>query len=210
MLRSEAITIIKRGLGFRQTQDAAIVAALKQVQRDFETGATLPEWMVVYAEPQVVSALTGTAPLPAGFLRLHEEYPAYFLNTSGGKVYTPRKNATEAKEAYPAPATDGYPRVMVVQGSALAFVPPPTVDTTIYLTYYRAEPTLDSDIENGWLKNAANYLVGVAGVMVAADLRDKGAMDKFNLMAKSGYKSYIGGVVDDELMGRPLIMGRNN
>ena len=210
MLRSEAITIIKRGMGFRQTQDTAIIAALKQVQRDFESGATLPEWLVTYAEAQTVDPLTGTAPLPARFLRLHEEYPPYFLNVSGGKVYTPRKNATEAKEAYPAPATDGYPRVMVVQGSALAFIPPPSTPLTIYLTYYRGEPVLDSEIENGWLKNAANYMIGVAGVMVAADVRDKGAMDKFNLMAKSGYKSFIGNIVDDELMGRPLIMGRNN
>ena len=165
---------------------------------------------MTYGEPMVVDPLTGTAPLPARFLRLHEEYPPYFLNVSGGKVYTPRKNAMEARQAYPTPATDNYPRVMVLQPPSAAFLPPPTAALSVYLTYYRAEPTLDSEIENGWLKNAANYLIGVAGVMVAADLRDKGAMDKFNLMAKSGYKSYIGGVVDDELMGRPLIMGRNN
>ena len=48
VLRSEAITTIKRGLGFRQTQDASIVAALKQIQENLEHGHTLPSWLLVF------------------------------------------------------------------------------------------------------------------------------------------------------------------
>jgi hypothetical protein len=69
---------------------------------------------------------------------------------------------------------------------------------------------LDTEIENAWLANAANYVVGLAGIQVAGDLRDKGAMDKFSMMAKMGGKAFLGDVIEDELAGRPLIMGRNN
>jgi hypothetical protein len=65
-------------------------------------------------------------------------------------------------------------------------------------------------VENAWLQYAPNYLIGLAGVMVAGDLRDKGAEQKFNTMAQIGHKALIGDIVEDELAGRPLVMGRNN
>jgi len=213
MLRSEAVGIIKRGLGFRQTQDAAIIAALKQTQRDLEAGKTLPEWLVTYAEPLATPAGVATVALPLRFLRLHEEYPPYYLNSSGAKVWLPRKNAIEATEAYPLtsnPSGTVYPHVTVFQASNIVLVPAPSAALTIYLTYYRGADVLDTDIENLWLANAANYLIGLAGVFIAGDLRDAGAASKFTMMAKSGAQAYLGNIVDDELMGRPLIMGRNN
>ena len=81
---------------------------------------------------------------------------------------------------------------------------------TTYWTFYKAATLLDSDIENAWLANAANYLIGLAGMIVAGDLRDQGAMQKFTQMAKMGGQSYMGDIVEDELAGRPLMMGRNN
>jgi hypothetical protein len=69
---------------------------------------------------------------------------------------------------------------------------------------------LDTEIENAWLANAPDYLIGLAGVMVAGDLRDKGAEQKFNMMAQIGHKALIGDIVEDEIAGRPLMMGRNN
>lgn len=210
MLRSAAITTIKRGLGFRQTQDAAIISALQQVQRDLESGKTLPEWLVVYDGPLSVVAGTATVALPTGFLRLHEEYPLYYTNSEGGRVAIPRKNPEEATAAYGDLVDAGYPHVMSMQTDRILFTPTPTQNFTAYLTYYKAAVVLDSEVENAWLAHAANYLIGLAGVQVAGDLRDKGAMEKFALMAKMGNAAYIGAVVDAELAGRPLVMGRNN
>lgn len=210
MLRSEAITIIKRGLGFRQTQDSAIIAALKQVQRDLEHGHTLPSWLLVFdvAVPVVAGATTAT--LPTGFLRFHEEYPPFFVNSDGKSVEIPRRNSMEAGAAY-GDSDSSYAQVFVQRNNTtIELVPPFTSDTTLYLTYYKAAAVLDAEIENAWLANAANYLVGLAGVQVAGDVRDAGAQQKFSLMAKMGNASYIGSVVDEELAGRPLVMGRNN
>ena len=92
MNRTAAIAIIKRGLGFRQTQDTAIISALQQVQRDLEDGKSLPSWMLEFNSPIAVTTNVATATLPTGFLRVHEDYPLYYINSSGGKVEMPRKN----------------------------------------------------------------------------------------------------------------------
>jgi hypothetical protein len=224
MLRSEAITIIKRGLGFRQTQDAAIVAALKQAQRDLEAGKTLPEWLMT-TTPASITVTPGNAfiVLPVGFLRLHDDHEMYYLNSGGAQVFLPRRNYSEAYEAQigslhdpdsvVTPSTGVYPQVVVYLSNTRAqLFPTPTATTltSVKLDHYAAAAVLDSEMENAWLKYAANYLVGMAGLQVAGDLRDRGAADKFSMMMKMGAQAYFAGVVDAELAGRPLIMGRNN
>jgi hypothetical protein len=220
MIRSAAISIIKRGLGFRQTQDSAIIAALQQAQRDVELGQTLPNWLLVFDQPITVTSGTATATLPTGFIRFHDDYPVYYLS-GVSQIFLPRRNAAEAYQAYVAsgdPEDDSlvltsgtYPSVFALRNkTTVQFYPTPTVAMTVYATYYKAAVVLDADVENAWLANAPNYLIGLAGTMVAADLRDKGAMEKFGMMAKIGQRGLIGDIVEDELAGRPLVMGRNN
>lgn len=222
MLRSEAITIIKRGLGFRQTQDAAIISALQAAQRDLENGVTLPDWLLSYDAPITVTADTATFTFPTRFLRLHDDYEMYYVNSNSARVFIPRKNYTEAYTAYVASGEDededvidttanGYPQVFVQRGrTGGILIPTPTVSFTAYLTCYVGATLLDSDVENAWLANSANYLIGLAGMKVAGALRDKGAMEVFGDMAKQGGRAHLGGIIEDELAGRPLIMGRNN
>lgn len=210
MLRSEAIGIIKRGLGFRQTQDAAIIAALQSAQRDLEAGKTLPNWLLVFDQPISVTAGTAVIAMPTGFLRLHEEYEMYFLNDEGQPVNLPRKNPQEAQAAY-AQSEALFPAVFVIESPTSGrLVPTPTSNFTAYLTYYRAADVLNTETENAWLRFVPNYLVGLAGMKVAGDLRDAGALQSFTSMAKLGGQGYMGEVVEQELAGRPLIMGRNN
>lgn len=213
MLRSEAIGIIKRGLGFRQTQDASIIAALQKAQRDLEAGKTLPNWLLAFDVAVPVVANTATITMPAGFLRLHDDYELYYL-VSGVPMYLPRKTPQEAASAYPqATAADsgGYPKVMVLQSQTRAIlVPTPTISFTAYLTYYKAAVLLDTDVENAWLAKAPDYMCGLAGMTVAGNLRDAGALQTFTSMAKLGGQGYMGEIVEQELAGRPLIMGRDN
>ena len=213
MLRSEAVTILKRGLGFRQTQDAAIIAALQAAQRDLELGKTLPNWLLAFDVAVPVTANTAAITMPTGFLRFHEEYDLYYVNSDGYSITLPRKNPEEAVEAYPeltAVDIGGYPRVVVLESKTRGrLIPTPTVSFTARLTYYKSADPLTSDIENAWLANAPNYLIGMAGMAVAGDLRDAGALQRFTTMAKLGGQGYMGDVVEQELAGRPLIMGRN-
>ena len=219
MLRSKAITIVKRGLGFRQTQDMAIISAMQIAQRTLESGKSLPTFLLVFDAPINITAGDPNFATPDRFLRMHDNYDMYYLNTSGAKVFIPRLNNTEAYQTFVAsgnaeaiPATTGnYPNSMVLQTtSGGILVPTPKTSFTAYLTYYRAAELLTAEIENAWLANEPDYLIALAGINVAQDLRDAGALQKFSAMARMAGQGYLGNIVDQELQGRPLIMGRNN
>jgi|SRR5882757_7111071 len=221
MLRSEAITIIKRGLGFRNTQDTSIIAALKEAQRDLELGRTLPSWLVEFDTPIAVTANDNVIALPTGFIRFHDEYDLYYINSDNANVFIPRRNYTEAYQAFVASGepndaavidqTSSFPSVVVQLNKAEAIlIPTPTTSFTAYLTYYKAAAVLDSETENAWLLHAPNVLVGMAGMIVAGNVRDKDALSEFTRRASMGQKSLMGDIVEDELAGRGLIMGRNN
>lgn len=220
MLRSEAIAIIKRGLGFRPGQDAAIIAALKEAQRTLELGHTLPNFLLAYDTAITVTANVGTITLPAGFIRFHDDYDLYYTNSYGARVFLPRKNYTEAYQAYVASGDENgqvisttytYPQVVVQRGKTSALlIPTPAVSFTAYLTYYKAAVVLDTDVENAWLANAPDVIIGMAGMTVAGNVRDKDALAEFTRRANMGGKSLMGDIIEDELAGRALVMGRNN
>ena len=218
MLRSEAITIIKRGLGFRQTQDAAIIAALKQAQRELELGKTLPEWLRVFVTTLITPG-SGVVTMPEGFIRLSDEMPVYYVTTEGALVMLPHRMNDEAFDAYMAgesftePEANTYPQVFILRSKTQGVLYPiPTVTTltTIVIPCYLKADVLDSDIENLWLEHAPDYLIGIAGGIVAGQLRDVGAAQVFTSQAQRGQRALIGDIVEDELAGRPLMMGRNN
>lgn len=220
MLRSEAISIIKAATGFRAGSDTTIIRALQTAQRDLEQGKTLPNFLLEFDASITVTADDPLVTLPTGFLRLHDDYDMYYVNSDLARVFLPRRNYTEAYQAYVASGEEddsaavsdsAYPKVVVYRNSAQAvLIPTPTVSFTAKLTYYKAAALLDSDIENAWLANSANYLIGMAGLHVAGPLRDKDAMSYFSMMLKAGASSHLGDIIDDELMGRGLVMGRNN
>jgi hypothetical protein len=220
MLRSEAISIIKRGLGFRQTQDAAIIAALQEAQRIMELGHTLPEWLLVYDQAVTVTAGVPTITLPTGFIRMPDDFDLYYINSDSARVFIPRKNYTEAYQAYVASGDENdtpdgvdstYPKVWVRRGKTAGLViPTPTVSFTAYMTFYKAAATLDSDVENLWLANVPDLLIGMAGMTVAGNLRDNAAYAQFQQRANLAGRSHMGDIIEDELAGRGLIMGRDN
>lgn len=220
MIRSEALSIIKRGLGFRTTQDAAIIAALQEAQRILELGHTLPSWLLSYDEEIPVTAGSQNIVLPEGFIRLHDDHDLYYINSDGARVFLPRRNFTEAYQAYvasgdeddtPASVDSVYPQVWVQRGKTAGLViPTPTVSFTAYLTFYKKADILDSDVENAWLREAPDVLIGMAGMTVAGNLRDAAAYNTFKERAALGGRSFMGDVVEDELAGRGLVMGRDN
>lgn len=221
MDRNTAIAEIKRGVGYRPTQEPTIISALQQAQRTLETGRTLPDWLLVRDADIVVTADDPEFALPDDFLRLHEDYDLYYLNSPGNaRVFLPRKGSKEAYLAYISDgsedavadtSTSHYPKVWVQQGKTTGyFYPTPTTSFTAKLTYYKRAALLDSNIENEWLEHAPDMLIGLAGIQVAGVLRDKDAMAQFTTRYKMGLGSFIGDVVEDELAGRGLVMGRDN
>ena len=221
MDRTTAVAEIKRGLGFRQTQDSSIILALQSAQRILETGRTLPDWLIEYDAEIVVTADDPEIALPSGFLRMHDDYDMYYSNSNSARVFIPRKNYTEAYQAYVASGdeedghieqpTSSYPKVWVQRSNEAALlIPTPSVSFSMFLTYYKAAELLTSNVENAWLKYAPDLIIGLAGIKIAGPLRDKGALEVFSTQYKMGQGSFMGQKVEDELAGRGLVMGRNN
>lgn len=218
MLRSEAISEIKRGLGYRQTQDTTIIAALQKAQRILELGRTLPSFLKTTLSVATV-ANTQAITIPATFIRLEEDFLPYYVNANGANIFLPMRTHAEAYAAYVADGTSedvepavssGFPSVFVLRNKTSALlIPTPTTVFTIYIPCYAQDTVLTAETENDWLKYAPDVLIGLAGTYVAGTLRDKDALSLFAAQRDTGMRGLLGDIIEDELTGRPLIMGRN-
>lgn len=210
---SEALTEIKRGLGYRTTLDSSIVGAINSAQRALEMGVSLPDFLLEFDAPITVTADDETITLPEGFLRMHDEYDMYYIDSDLGRVYLPRRGEQEARVAYANPTTPTYPLTWVRRSNTAGIlVPAPSESGTYYLTYYKAEPVLSvgGTTENKWLDNLPDIVIGTAGLQVTTGIGYKEGIDYFKQYLARGEKSRMGGIVDAELQGRGIVMGRNN
>ena len=223
MLRSVAVADIKRGVGFRPTQDTTIIAKLQEAQRQLELGGTLPDFLLSFDNEITVTADDPEITLPTRFLRMHDDYEMYYLNDYDKKVFIPRRRYDEAYAAYVGSGeatdagdvtenlTEGRPQVWVQRNKTTGIlIPTPTVSFTMYLTCYVGAEVLETDIENAWLANQPDILIGLAGSWVAGILRDKDALSVFTQRYTMAQRRLIGDKVEDELGGRALVMGRDS
>lgn len=216
--RAQAIADIKRGMGYRATSDITILASLDQAQEQLETGKSLPEFLLVYDQIIAVTADVATFSLPEGFLRLHDDYELYYVDTDQGVVNVPLRNHGEALAAYGYLDEDGSvntrPRVWTRRGKTTGFMTPtPTEAFDLKLTFYKADArpsTLGASDTNLWLTNMSEVLIGEAGMRASANARDPDGVALFRARRDAGNLSKLGEIVEDELAGRGLIMGRNN
>jgi hypothetical protein len=208
-------------LGFTSAGgDTRLLRRLDQAQVQLETGKTLPEFLLEYDTLIAVTAIS-TFDLPVDFNRLHEEYEAYYLDTEGtGRIRVPRRNYSEAWDSYGPVADEGEveeedatrPSVWVLRQSTGFMVPTPTEAFSLYLTYYKHDvlpSDLGADDTNLWLTHAPEALIGEAGVRAAAIARDSEAMQIFSGRRDAGVRALLGDIIERQLAGRSLIMGRN-
>lgn len=216
--RAQAIADIKRGMGYRVTSDTTILASLDQAQEQLETGKSLPEFLLVYDAVIAVTADVATFSLPTGFLRMHDDYQLYYIDTDEGVVTVPLRQPGEALASYGYLNEDGSvntrPKVWTRRGKTTGFMTPtPTEAFDFLLTYYKADTRpseLGADETNLWLTNMSEVLIGEAGMRAASVARDPDGVTIFKARRDAGNLSKLGEIVEDELAGRGLIMGRNN
>lgn len=220
MFRSVAIQRINQGLGFRpdgNSLEEKIVLALQEAQRDFEKGKTLPRFLVQESQTVTLTAGQHTAALPTGFLREDDEVPLHFFPTNATRpTFLERKfyrdavlanlhgSSTSAEPDEPVP-----PSVYVLRRTTIDFITTSDLTYTLYWNYFKAADLLTTDIENVWLANASEWLIGEAGWRIAMDLRDADAVTKFDAMRKSGRAAVFGEELAQETSGGPLQMGAN-
>lgn len=208
MTRDEAVTRIQEGLGFRTDRATTIIARLQEAQRNLERGKTLPKFLLV--EDQTLSYLTGTSTvdLPDNFLRRADKDLRYLPSTSDRYQFVPWKSFDDAYKAY-ANSDPAGPKVAVLRNDSIYFFPAADRDYTLYWTYYIKDEILDTNIENIWLANAPDLLIGFAGARMARDLRNKSAESLFGTMYQEERTAWFNETVVSEAED-DIVLGADN
>lgn len=214
MLRSVAVTRIQDGLGFATRQSDKIILRLQEAQRELERGKTLPRFLLQEQETLTLPIGVNYIAVPDGFLRLHDENPLHFFSTGSTKAtfITVTRSYDDALKAIYT-GTSRPPRVAALRylksiaKYALDFVNNADTTYTIYWSYYKAAALLTTEIENEWLANGPEWLIGEAGWRMAMDARDKEGAAIFDAMRKTGRAAIFGETVAFEESSGPLIMG---
>lgn len=208
---TQVIAEIRAGLGYRTTLESTIIRAVQSVQRTLEAGTSLPDFLLVYDATISVTADDPVFTLPTGFLRMHDGYDLWYLDATDGRTTLPRKNEVEARSAYGDITDSTHGKVWVKRGSTGLLVPTPTSSDSYFLTYYAADTVVTAGGDtNLWLTHLPDIIVGLAGIEVMGAARDKDASTYFQQRASRGERARMTMIVDQELQGRPLVMGRNN
>jgi hypothetical protein len=188
MLRDAAVARVQQGLGWRGDKAAEIVNALQDVQQELELGPTLP-WFLI---SEILSVSTEEdeerLALPEGFIKEIDDGAVFYYNsdaTTSDAVWTEIKKdeLDYLRKTYPG---EGAPSHYNLQGKYMRLFPTPDASTyTVKLSAYMKDTVLSNNIENKWLENVPRLLIGLAGIELGNDLRDKMALGRFNNMASS-------------------------
>jgi hypothetical protein len=210
MLRSEVITEIQNGLGFRSDKEDEIILALRQVQVEMEGAHTLPWFLLEEDQTLSITAGNPSVSLPTGFIRIPEEERIYLVDSSTNHVsYLERYDFDRAKE-YFSTRTITESRGYALRKDSIYVFPTPTVDTTLYYSYYKKDDVLTVDIENQWLANVPYLFVGKAGGIVAKQLRDADAVGIFGQMEQKWFKWLMDEIAARDMSDRPMAVGESN
>lgn len=192
--------------------ESKIILRLQEAQRDLEKGKTLPKFLLLEDQTLSLVANTSTVALPIGFLRVDDDAPIrYTPSTSARPVFLKKKFYVDAKEANSQDVVQPVaPSVYVVRNTVIDFITLANQTYTLTWNYYKAAEVLTSNIENLWLANASEWLIGDAGMRIARDARDEVAYALFEEMAKKGRAAIFGDLLVEETSGGPLQIGANN
>lgn len=211
--RSEAVVRINDGLGFRpsgHSLEPKIILRLQEAQRDLESGKTLPRFLIREDQPLTLLAGTHTAALPTGFIREDDDNRLHFFTpTSDIAQYLKPKRYNDAVIANLREQGPIGPSVYVIRASTIDFVTTADVNYSLVWNYFAAASLLTADIENSWLREASEWLIGEAGYRMAKDLRDPDAVSLFDGLRTQGRAACFGDIIADEDAGGPYIMGAN-
>lgn len=209
--RTQAVERIAVGLGFRTGLDSLIILRLQEAQRDLEKGKTLPRFLI--QQDYTVTLLAGahTVALPTGFIRMVDDQRPHFTpSNSDTPVFLTRKYLDDALISKIRTDDEARaPSIYVIRQATIDFVTTADVAYAFTLSYYKAAATLDADVENAWLANASEWIIGEAGGRLAMDLRDKQAIEIFQVLEKKGRAAVFGEDIVEELADGPLAMGSN-
>lgn len=188
MFRDVARARIQQTLGFRGDKETEIIAALQDAQVMLERGATLP-WFLL-SEVASISTSDGEErmALPTDFLREWEDDPLwYFTAGTGGDpdawTELAKDDLALLRKRYPG---EGAPVAYALDVKYFRIFPTPDDTYTLKMMYFKADAILTTNIENQWLTYFPYLVIGEAGILIAAGLRDANALAVFQKWTDEG------------------------
>ena len=154
-------------------------------------------------------------PLPTGFIREDDDNKLHITdpNSNLPRYLRPRRYNDAVAEVMAVQRPDQpqqaffAPIVYVIRKTTVDFVSFADKQYNLIWNYYKADDVLSTDIENLWLANAPEWLIGEAGGRMAFDTRDSDAKALFDDMAQKGRAAIFGNILADEDALGPLVMG---
>ena len=207
MQRDTAVARIKQICGFRTGNDTEIVNAIQDAQRALEMGTTLPWFLVEEGTTIALTSGNRVGTLPTGFIRFaRKRGPHYFPASSTKPTYLEEKDQDEAL-LWAADQSAAAPRCYVLKKATIEVYPLPDATYTLYTDFYKKDTILDSNLENQWLANVPDLLIGAGGLLIATDLRDNLAIQKAQSLYDVWMKKMLAETYERARANRPLSMG---
>lgn len=218
MLRDLAVAQIKQILGFRSDKDAEIVEGLQFQQEDLENQATLP-WFLRAEDTTLVTTVDAERLTPpVGFIREWDEDAVYIkfvepvtLHETWEPLYkdiSPKFLRTSINNRLIDPSSDERrPLAYAFDGTDFLLFPTPDAVYELKMIFYKKDALLTTNIENKWLKRLPYLLIGKAGLILAASLRDKDAVSVFAAFVATGMKQLNDVTTDRDMAGAKLVIG---
>lgn len=215
MTRSEAVIQIQEGIGFRTDLVDNIVLKLKEAQRLFESGRTLPFFLKFEDQPLVIPVGSANVDLPSGFIKEVENESLRIIDpVSSEKRFLEKFIDLDMMiRSLTGPTVpDGYPKAYMIRNTGITFLPNRNVETTATWSYYKQDVVLDNDVENGWLRYAPDAMIGKAGGLMVRSLgvSDAGMakrLEHFQMLEAEGWAAIRAQTFDREQANYPRAMG---
>lgn len=237
MDRDSAVSRIANKVGFRSDLVTLIQTALQDAQDELERKSSLPWFLIKENTPFTVTPATPIVAtpqeyaLPTGFIKevdWQDGNLRYQLSPAppGPTIFLEKMDLLKAENYFfgrqmirwnvnieiisveDTQWTPGAPYVYVLRENTVRIYPGPDKVYNLLWDYYAHDQTLlGSNLTNQWLTFAPWYLIGLAGVLVASDLRDNEAVGYFQALEQRAQASFLAEQVERERAGRSFAMG---
>ena len=168
--RDEIIDIVLRRCGNREsdtTLTSHAEAEIVQIQNRLELEPELPWFLLTEKANATCTADEPRLPVPSNFLMEWDEGALYVLNPDDSKEYEVVKDEYDTLKAQYRDASADLPEFFALRKDVFWLFPTPDQAYTMYITYYKAQTSLTTNITNEWTTYAADLLIGELGIIMA-------------------------------------------
>lgn len=190
MIRDDVVTLLVGRLGQRTDLTSSIVAEALLVQANvLEEHEWLP-WFLDKQDTMATAASTEAVAKPADFLmEAEDEYGGIYIYNTESQEYQrlDKRDLNELQVEFN--DEPGVPEAYAEVGENFRFKPVPLDVYTLRHTYSARDATLSTNIENKWLKYAADLVIAELGAVMAEKyIQDQNLANTFRADAQIAWR----------------------